>query len=179
MARLFLFAAFICMLMAAPAAAQIPDASQGAGSLGSARADRNSRSLGAPEDEMLARNAVKAAEKDRQENLERASEGAHLGTELRDVYKQNKTLARADFKKLERLEKITRGIRKQAGGSDDEADTNKWPTQLDLALARLAELTESLWKKVEKTPRQVVSASVIEESNEVLDLIKFIRDQTR
>ncbi len=176
MIRLLLSCTLFCTLVAATASAQVPDASQGAESR---RAGKILGSLGAPEDEMLARNALKAAEKDRQENLSRAREAARLGTELRDAYKQNQTLARTDFKKLERIEKITRSVRKQAGGSDDGGDTGKLPTELDLALTRLAELTESLWKRVEKTPRQVVSASVIEQANQVLDLIKFIRDQNR
>jgi hypothetical protein len=98
---------------------------------------------------------------------------------LRNAFKHNKIFGRAELKKLDRLEKVTRNIRKQAGGSDDELDAQKWPSELDLALERLAELTDSLWKRVEKTPRQVISASVIEESNDVLDLIKFIRDHAR
>lgn len=145
------------------------------------RFDPTSREkLSAIELEMRARRDLKAAEKDHKENLNRAQEAAQLGTELRDAYASYKSLGRVELKKLERLEKITRRIRSEAGGSDDR-DTNveKPPTQLESAMSRLAEVSEEIRKGVEKTPRQVVSASVIERSNELLDIIAFIRNMTR
>ena len=130
--------------------------------------------------EMHARRTIKAAEKDHQETLERAREAGHLGTELRDAYLQNRVLSRADLKKLERLEKLTRKIRSAAGGNDDSDSTlENAPLQLEPALTRLAELSEAMHKGVEKTPRQVVSAFVIERANELLDVISYIRTLTR
>ena len=130
--------------------------------------------------EMRARRDVKVAEKAHQENVDRAQEAAQLGTELRDAFANNKSLGRTESKKLERLEKITRRIRSEAGGSDDrDTNTEKAPTQLESAFSRLAEVSKELRKGVEKTPRQVISASVIERANELLDIITFIRNQTR
>jgi hypothetical protein len=126
--------------------------------------------------EMHARRIIKAAEKDHQDNLERAREAGQLGTELRDAYSQNRSLSRADLKKLERLEKLTRKIRSAAGGDDDDdSKLENAPLQLEPAVARLAELSEAMQKGVEKTPRQVVSAFVIERANELLDIISYIR----
>jgi hypothetical protein len=48
------------------------------------------------------------------------------------------------------------------------------PTQIGPALARLAEISDKVRKGVEKTPRQVISASVIERANEVLEIIRVI-----
>lgn len=130
--------------------------------------------------EMRARRDIKVAEKEHQENLERAVEVAKLGSELRDTYAQTKSFVRTDLKKLERLEKLTRKIRSEAGGSDDrDATLEKVPAQLEPAISRLAEVSEEVRKGVEKTPRQVISASVIERANELLDLIAYIRQQTR
>jgi len=130
--------------------------------------------------EMRARRDIKAAEKEHQENMDRAREAAQISVELRDAYTHYKTLGRAEFKKLDRLEKITRHIRSDAGGSDDRDTTmEKTPTQLEAALSRLAEVSEEIRKGVEKTPRQVISAPVIEHSNELLDIIAFIRKQVR
>jgi hypothetical protein len=130
--------------------------------------------------EMLKRREIEVAEKEHRENLERAHEAAQLGSELRDAYAHNKSLDRAGLKKLDRLEKITRRIRSMAGGSDDkDSAVEKAPPQLEAAFSRLAEVSEEMRKGVEKTPRQVVSASVIEHANELLDIIAYIRNLTR
>ena len=130
--------------------------------------------------EMRARRDIKAAEKEHQDNLDRAHQAAQLSVELRDTYTHNKSLGREDLKKLERLEKITRRIRSEAGGSDDrDAGFEKIPTQIEAAISRLAEVSEEMRKGVEKTPRQVISAPVIEHANELLDLIAYIRNQFR
>ena len=131
--------------------------------------------LGNIEDEMLARNEIKTAEKDRLENLERAREAAQLGIELRDSFRHSKSLSRDDVKKLERLEKLTRRIRNQAGGSDGDVTIENYPTQVEAALDRLAEFTESLNKDVEKTSRHVVSAGVIIRANEILEIVRYIK----
>ena len=151
--------------------------------LGRAQNRRDPSGLDAPspiEMEMRARRDIKAAEKEHQENLDRAHQAAQLSIELRDAYTHNKSLGREDFKKLERLEKITRRIRSEAGGSDDrDPGFEKIPTQLEAAISRLAEVSEVMRKGVEKTPRQVISAPVIEHANELLDIIAYIRSQFR
>lgn len=130
--------------------------------------------------EMRARRDIKVAEKEHAANLERAVEAAKLGIELRDTYAQTKSFVRTDVKKLERLEKLTRKIRSEAGGSDDRDSTmEKVPAQLESAISKLAEVSEEMRKGVEKTPRQVISASVIEHANELLDIIAYIRHLTR
>jgi len=135
--------------------------------------------LGSPAREMRARLEIERAEKLRRENLERAREVAQLGTELRDAFTSHKALERAEVKKLERLEKLTRRIRSEAGGSDDDEPLEDAPSGLDVAMTRIAELSDELCKGVEKTPRLVVSASVIEHANQLLELISFVRTQNR
>lgn len=135
--------------------------------------------VGSPEAEMLARQELKAAEKDYKDNLERAREAAQLSTELRDAYLHNKAFGRIEEKKLERLEKLTRKIRSEAGGSAGEVTLENVPTQMEPALSRLTEVTDKMRKGVEKTPRQVVSAAVIDRANELLEIIRYIRTFTR
>jgi hypothetical protein len=140
---------------------------------------RRSGDLGTPEDEMRARNEIRIAEKERQENLERAREAAQLGAEIRDDFLKSKTLGSSCIKKLERLEKLARRIRSRAGGEDDEEPLNNVPASLEPALSRLADTSEALMKGVEKTPRMVISTTVIERANELLEIIRFIRTNTR
>jgi hypothetical protein len=135
--------------------------------------------LGTPEEEMRARNEIKIAEKERQENLERAREAAQLGTEILKGFSKNRALDPTDMKKLERLEKLARRIRSRAGGSDDDEPLDNVPTELARALTRLADTSEALYKGVEKTPRHVISTTVIERANELLEIIRFIRSNMR
>jgi hypothetical protein len=134
--------------------------------------------LGSPEVEMRARLEIQRAEKMRRENLERAREVAQLGLELREVYTKNRSFDRPEIKKLERLEKLVRRIRSEAGGSDDDETLEDQPRELDGALTRIADHSVELRKGVEKTPRLVVSASVIERANQLLELINFVRTLT-
>ena len=50
---------------------------------------------------------------------------------------------------------------------------------MEPALSRLTEVTDKMRKVVEKTPRQVVSAAVIDRANELLEIIRYIRTFTR
>jgi vacuolar-type H+-ATPase subunit I/STV1 len=176
--RTLLFLALLTTCSLA-AHAQIAKSPTDAMSADNGSSSRSSTNIGSPEQEMLARSEIKAAEKERQENLERAREAAQLGTELRDAYTSSKTFSRLEIKKLERLEKLARRIRSEAGGSDDDGMLDNIPSQMVSAVDRLAETSEAMRKGVEKTPRQVVSASVIERANEVLKIIQYIRDQIR
>jgi ribosome-binding protein aMBF1 (putative translation factor) len=180
--RMVIFLTLItCALSIARAQSQTP-AKNPNDSVGADKGASRSKSdtmTGSPEQEMLARQNIKAAEKDYQENVERAREAAQLSTEIRDAFLHNKALNRTEQKKLERLEKITRKIRNEAGGSDGEVTLENQPTQIEPALTRLTEISDKLRKGVEKTPRQVISASVIERANEVLEIIRVIRTFTR
>jgi hypothetical protein len=125
--------------------------------------------------EMSAKRAIKYAEKEHQENLSRAREASDLGNALAAAFKQNKSLGSADLKKLEKLEKLTKKIRTEAGASDDDFELEKKPQDLAEAINNVAEVSNSLSEKVLKTPRQVVSASIIEDSNVLLELIRIVR----
>jgi hypothetical protein len=135
--------------------------------------------IGSPEEEMRARNEIKIAEKERLENLERAKEVAQLGAEIRDGFLKTQVLGAVEIKKLERLEKLARRIRSRAGGSDDDEPLDNIPASLGPAVSRLADTSEALCKGVEKTPRMVISTTVIERANELLEIIRFIRTNSR
>ena len=150
------------------------------GSLGNDQSSSpRARDFGSPEDEMRARSEIKIAEKEQQENLERAREAAQLGEEIKQAFSRNKMLGTMDLKKLERLEKLARRIRSRAGGEDDDEPLENVPTALAPAFERLADTSNSLCKGVEKTSRMVISANVIERANELIEIIRFIRTNTR
>jgi hypothetical protein len=131
------------------------------------------------EAEMKAKQAIKYAEKGHQENIDRAKEIAQIGKELRANVSNTPILTRESHKKIERLEKLTRKVRGEAGGEDQEIEIANRPTDLPSTVSRIAEAADALSKEVQNTPRQVVSTSVIENANVLLELIKIMRTLAR
>lgn len=141
---------------------------------GSMRPSDN-RPLTTFEEEMRATRAIKMAEKEHQDNLKRAREIAQLGKELHQTLKDKSVIDRDSLKKVARLEKLTKKIRSEAGGDDEDVIIGNKPIDLCGAVTQIAETSESLSKNVHDTPRQVVSASVIGKANVLLELLKMVR----
>jgi hypothetical protein len=127
------------------------------------------------EEEMRAKRLIRLAEKEHEENLERAREISQLGQDLKVGLKSNATIDRENTKKLNRLEKLTKKIRGEAGGEDDEVQMANVPSDIPAAVSLIADNAELLSKDVQKTPRQVVSAAVIDRANVLLQLLKILR----
>ena len=144
-------------------------------SVGPSKPDPASPDFGSPESEMKARRDLKAEKKEYDENVGRAREASQLATQLAEAYKAKQAFNSADGKKMERLEKLTKRIRNEAGGSETDADVKDIPTAMEAAVKRVAELADDLRKLVETTPRHVISASVIDEANKLLGLIQHVR----
>jgi hypothetical protein len=161
-------------LLATTAAAQ-----RGQSTVGDASNQSPRREMGSPEEEIIRRAEIKHEEESHKEMIERADETALIGEQLLNSFHKSKSLSKDDFKKLERMEKLARKIRGSTGGSDDEAPLENPPQQMDKALARLAEVSDQLNKSVHKTSRLVISAAVINSSNELIELIKHIRSIQR
>jgi hypothetical protein len=131
--------------------------------------------MGSPEAEMLRRAEIRHEEQTHREMVERADEAAQIGDEILASYKRNNSLTRDDLKKLERLEKLARKIRSGVGGSDADKEQPESPGMIEGAVTKLAELSGALKKSVLKTSRLVISAAVIERSNEIIELVRHIR----
>jgi hypothetical protein len=130
-------------------------------------------------EEMRIKREIKSAEKDHKQNLERAKEVSDLGQELVASFTKNNSLDREDFKKLEKLEKLAKRIRSEAGGSEDEVSIERKPSDLVEAMNCVAKVSASLNEKVQETPRQVVSATIIDKANVLLELIRIVRSFSR
>lgn len=130
-------------------------------------------------EEMRIKREIRFAEKEHEQNLERAREVSDLGQELSASFKKNSSLDREDIKKLEKLEKLAKRIRSEAGGSEDEVKIEKRPGDLVEAMNCVAKVSASLNEKVQETPRQVVSATIIDKANVLLELIRIVRSFSR
>jgi hypothetical protein len=127
------------------------------------------------EEELRAKRAIKIAEKEHEENLNRAREISEIAKQLQSTFKNKSILERDDNKRLDRLEKLTKKIRGEAGGESEEVEIVNRPTDTQKAMTQIAEKAEALSDNVKKTPRQVVSASVIGSANVLLELIRIAR----
>jgi hypothetical protein len=127
------------------------------------------------EEEMKAKRAIREADKEYQENLGRARDLSQLGESIVTSFKTKNALDQYAIKKLEKVEKLAKGIRRAAGGSEDDGAMEKPPKDLAAAMDMLNDLSQSLKVKVEKTPKHVISAAVIDEANVLLELIRIVR----
>ena len=143
------------------------------------KSDSSMPDFGSRESEMRASLALKAEKKQYDENLDRAREASHLAEQLVETYDAKKLFNSEDAKKLERLEKLTKRIRNEAGGSESDAEVKDLPNAMTTAVKRLFELADDLRELVEKTPRHVISAAVIDQANKLIGLVKHVRDLTR
>ena len=120
---------------------------------------------------------LKEEKKKYDENLARAKEVSDLALQLCHGYEARKSFNAEDSKKLERLEKLTKRIRNEAGGSESEPDdeTKDISARMEETLKHLAEVAEELNKLVEKTPRNVISAAVIDQANRLIVITQHLR----
>lgn len=153
-----------------------PTFAQGSVPTGEDKADKaENPPLERMEEELRIKREIKSAQKEHQENLNRAQQLSRLGAEIGVAFKQKNHLDRDDLKKLDKLEKLTKSIRSAAGGSNDASEIEKTSADLPEAVSKMAEVAESLREKVEKTPRRVISAAVIDQANVLLELIRRVR----
>jgi hypothetical protein len=146
---------------------------------GNSNRDPAAPDLGSRESEMRAKMILKDEKKRYDEHLERAREAAQLASQLFDTYQAKQEFNAEDSKKLERLEKLAKRIRNEAGGSDTDPDVKDLPANFPAAVKRLPEMAADLRKLVEKTPRRVIAANVIEEANKLIGLIQYMRSSRR
>jgi hypothetical protein len=158
-----------------PRGSTLPPPPAEPGATNSSKPDSPQPDFGSPESEMRARLILKAEKKQYDENVARAREASELATQLVGDYEARRVFNSDDGKKFERLEKLTKRIRNEAGGSETEPDAKDIPGALEAAVKQVAELADDLRKLVEKTPRHVVSASVINQANKLLGLIQHVR----
>lgn len=174
-ARFIVFSCVLLFLSAGLAAQDQPITPRPARPQSPLPPDRDNPHLGSFEEEIKAKRAIKLAEKDHKENLERARQILDLAKDLQASLKDKTTIDRNSLKKIERLEKLTKKIRNEAGGEDEEVKIVDRPTNITGAVNQIAETAESLSKTVHDTPRQVVSASMISTANVLLELIRLLR----
>jgi hypothetical protein len=169
-----LVAAFIFAL--APVSFGQSPANPNEGVTNSGKKDSDVR-FGSPENEMHSKAVIKEEKKRYEENLGRAREVSELAAQLAESFESRKAFNSDDNKRLERLEKLTKRIRNEAGGSDSTsgAELEDICDTMVETIKHLAGMAQDLRKMAEKTPRQVISAAVIDQANRVLAVTQHLR----
>lgn len=144
--------------------------------INSRKSDSDPR-FGSPENEIRSKMILKEEKKRYDENLARAREVSELASQLNETFEAKKVFDPDDGKRLERLEKLTKRIRNEAGGSDSEPDPDMKDicARMEDTVKHLADIAEELNKMVEKTPRNVISAAVIDQANRLLLITQHLR----
>lgn len=118
---------------------------------------------------------LREVEKEHREMLDRSQSVARLTKDLYQSFQQNNALTTSDSAKLSELEKLLKKLRKSMGGDDDEALEQNNPSSLADALDKFAEIAAALNDELKESSRFEISAASIENTNEMLKLLSFVR----
>lgn len=133
--------------------------------------------------EMLTDLRVKKAKAEHEEQLERASAIARLSFEIKSDLVSENRFNQSDFQRLERLEKLLRRTRRQAGGGDDAQNTlasnGIYAFNFQQALDELNAKACLLEQETRRTSRLVVSIPIIEQTTYLIDLLAYIKSLVR
>jgi hypothetical protein len=128
--------------------------------------------------ETMAKWKLREEKKDFEELLKRGTEAEKLAEELSSNFQETQKFTSEDAQKLERLEKLVKKIRSEVGAEDDDEDNDK-PKDVVDAIKMLSENAENLVTELKKTTRHSISVVLVETSNTMLKLVKFLRFNRR
>lgn len=122
----------------------------------------------------LRRMQIKRAEEEHKKLVKSAQQAAEIASTLHENSDSTKLDQKAE-KKLKEIEKAAKQIRNNIGGSNDDKDFIA-PKTLDEAIKQLAETSQTLSQQMEKTSRQMISATIIITASDVMRLVKLLRE---
>jgi hypothetical protein len=122
----------------------------------------------------MVRMQIKREEDEHKKRLAKASKIRDLASDLLKDSEKGRLSGSAD-RKLRDIEKAARQIRSELGGSNDDTPLESPPETLNKAVHQMDSLSEQFNSSLEKTSRQVVSATVLAEASEIIQLVKLIR----
>jgi hypothetical protein len=125
--------------------------------------------------EMRVKMEIARAEGEHKKLLEDVQKLGDLSAEVAKSYAERKQISAEDVKKLSTIEKLAKRVLSHAGGDEvsDKSATGDPPLAEAIDLLNIA--AEEIRKDVKAETRFVVSATVIANSNEVINLARLIR----
>jgi len=124
-------------------------------------------------DEMRSRMANERLENEHKKVIDDVEKLNELSEEVAKSFGEHKLVSSDDIKKLRAIEKLAKHVLSHCGGEEasDDSDHLTLPDAID----KLKTATANIEKDMKTGTRFVVSAVVIANSNEVINLTRFIR----
>lgn len=127
--------------------------------------------------ESLEKMRIAQEKKEYSQMLERGEEALRLSEQLEKEFARNGKLTPADQTRIANIEKLTKKIRSELGGSGDgdaEDQERKMMSPAE-AVKSLRAMTVSMYDELKKTSRFTISAAAIESTNALLRITRFLR----
>ncbi|HMG32689.1 MAG TPA: hypothetical protein VKM94_02030 [Blastocatellia bacterium] len=129
-------------------------------------------------DEMRVKMLIDRREQDYKKIMESVDKLNSLSGEIATNFHEHGKLSGADVKKLESIEKLAHQVLVHSGGEAVD-DKGRAPMQMGEAIDKIGEAAENIKKNMTSETRFVVSATVIANSNELINLSRLVRRQQK
>ena len=124
--------------------------------------------------EMRARLAIERADNAHHKVLEDAQKLNDLSCQVAKSYDEKKRLSSEDLKDVGTIEKLAKRILEFAGGSEERDETKK-SMSVEEMVNRLKDVSGKIKDSLTAETRHVISATVVFNSNEAINLAQFIK----
>ncbi len=125
--------------------------------------------------ETMQKMRIEQEKKEYKEMMGRSEQALRLSEQLEKSFSQNGRLTKLNYDQIASIEKLTKKIRNELGGDDDD-DKSDQPTISEAdAVKTLRERVVNLYDALKKTSRFSISAAAIEGTNAVLKIARFFR----
>lgn len=124
--------------------------------------------------EMRVRLAIERADIAHHKVVEDAQKLNDLSCQVAKRYEEKKQLSSEDLKDVGTIEKLAKRILEFAGGSEEKDETKKGMS-LEEMVNRLKEVSLKIKDSLTTETRHVISATVVFNSNEAINLAQFIK----
>lgn len=123
--------------------------------------------------ETMQKMRIEREKKDYKEMLDRSEQALKISEQLEKSFSQYGKLTKQNYDQIASIEKLTKKIRDELGGDDDE-DKSDQPNLTEAnAVKTLRERVVNLYDELKKTTRFSISAAAIEGTNAVLKIARF------
>lgn len=125
--------------------------------------------------ETMAKMRIEQEKKEYKEMMNRGEQALKISEQLEKAFSQNGKLSKENYDQIASIEKLTKKIRSELGGDDDDDKSNQ-PTLSEAdAVKTLRTRVVDLYDALKKTSRFSISAAAIEGTNAVLKIARFFR----
>jgi hypothetical protein len=137
------------------------------------RADQLDQELNLPP-EMRSRLAIERAKNEHRKIVEDAEKLNDLSAEIAKHYEERSKLSSDDLKNVGTIEKLAKRILSFAGGSEEKIE-DKRTLSLNECIVQLSKVAENVKNILLTESRHVISAKLIADANEAVNLAQVIR----